>query len=320
MKISVVIPTFRRHRQLKKCLQCLADQDLTPSDYEIIVADDENNPLTALIVCIMQKNNPRHHFVYTAAGFRRGPAAARNCGWRLASAPIVAFTDDDCLPKETWLRTGLDAFAYGVDAIWGKVIVPLPKDPTDYQVNITGLAKGGFVTANCFCKKMILARVGGFDERFFLPWREDTDLYFTLLENGSLMRYVDDAAIVHPANTARFGASIFMQKNNQFEPLLFKKHADLYSSVQSPIINTFYLIGFSIVVELFAVWRGKGPLAVFALLVWGAATLSFILARLKKSSHHLKHIAEMVITSILIPPLALFWRLVGAWRYRILFI
>jgi len=32
------------------------------------------------------------------------------------------------------------------------------------------------------------------------------------------------------------------------------------------------------------------------------------------------HIAEMIVTSILIPPLSVFWRIVGALRYRVAFV
>src|SRR5204863_1447520 len=41
----------------------------------------------------------------------RGPAAARNAGWRTARAPLVAFTDDDCRPSPGWLEAGLRALA-----------------------------------------------------------------------------------------------------------------------------------------------------------------------------------------------------------------
>jgi hypothetical protein len=32
------------------------------------------------------------------------------------------------------------------------------------------------------------------------------------------------------------------------------------------------------------------------------------------------HVLEMAVTSMLIPPLAVFWRLVGALRYRVAFL
>ena len=55
--------------------------------------------------------------------------------------------------------------------------MPLPLQPTDYELNAAGLQRSEFVTANCFYRRAALAAAGGFDERFRAPWREDSDLY-----------------------------------------------------------------------------------------------------------------------------------------------
>ena len=40
MRVSVVVPTYRRAGLLDRCLAALAAQDLDPADYEILIADD----------------------------------------------------------------------------------------------------------------------------------------------------------------------------------------------------------------------------------------------------------------------------------------
>jgi hypothetical protein len=75
----------------------------------------------------------------------RGPAAARNAGWRAGRAPWVAFLDDDVVPVPGWLAAlhadlaGLDA---RVGASQGRVEVPLPEHrrPTDHERGVAGLA------------------------------------------------------------------------------------------------------------------------------------------------------------------------------------
>jgi len=42
--------------------------------------------------------------------------------------------------------------------------------------------------------------------------------------------------------------------------------------------------------------------------------------RLRGTSHAPGHIAEMAVTSALIPPLSVFWRLRGAVKFRVLFL
>ena len=54
------------------------------------------------------------------------------------------------------------------------------------SVTNSASARGEFVTANCFYRRDVLEAVGGFDERFRAPWREDSDLFFTLLERGGV--------------------------------------------------------------------------------------------------------------------------------------
>ncbi len=40
----------------------------------------------------------------------RGPAAARNTGWRVAATPLVAFVDADCVPAPGWLDRAAPPF------------------------------------------------------------------------------------------------------------------------------------------------------------------------------------------------------------------
>src|SRR5262249_55720511 len=132
----------------------------------------------------------------------RGPAAARNAGWRLARGAAIAFTDDDTIPDPAWLRAGLKALE-NADALWGRVRMPLPERPTDYERNEAGLERAIFVTANCFCRRHVLEAVNGFDERFTMAWREDADLFFTLLERGYFVRHAPAALVVHPVRPGR---------------------------------------------------------------------------------------------------------------------
>jgi glycosyltransferase involved in cell wall biosynthesis len=317
IKVSVVIPTYKRQVLLQSCLEQLCRQDLDPSFYEIIVADDENSPKTSMLVRDMQKQCPRHQLIYTPVGPSHGPAAARNCGWRIARGRIIAFTDDDCLPNEKWLSKAIEHFSGDIGALWGQVIVPLPKDPTDYQVNMAGLSKGEFVTANCFCRKGILRKIRGFDERFYKAWREDSDLYFTLLEEGVKIKFVYDVMVYHPARPGRFGISVAMQRNNLFEALLYKKHRTLYRRyVNFPILNLFYAIIACLFVLILSLILGWNEAAEAAFFIWSGLTASFVSKRLRNSSHRLKHVWEMIVTSILIPPVAVFWRIVGYLRFK----
>src|SRR3954468_6509304 len=62
----------------------------------------------------------------------RGPAAARNTGWRSALSPWIAFFDDDVLPPADWLARLADDLDQAEDDVvgsQGRIAVPAPEQP-----------------------------------------------------------------------------------------------------------------------------------------------------------------------------------------------
>ena len=66
----------------------------------------------------------------------------------------------------------------------------------------------------------------------------------------------------------------------------------------------------------FALAHGAPGVAMAAAMLWVGITGALVIKCLRDTSKRLRHVAEMVVTSALIPPLAVFWRIVGAIRYR----
>jgi uncharacterized membrane protein YhaH (DUF805 family) len=60
--------------------------------------------------------------------------------------------------------------------------------------------------------------------------------------------------------------------------------------------------------------------ALLAFLCWAAMTAAFAIKRLRTTSRTLSHVTEMIWTSILIPPLSVYWRLYGAVKFRVAFL
>jgi len=153
ISVSVVIPTYKRDELLYRCLKSLFAQEFNPLAYEIIVVDDAQSQRTRQLVEMESTKRCFPILRYIPVTRLHGPAAARNRGWRAALGNIIAFTDDDCIPTPTWLQAGLAAFTDGVAGVSGKIIVPIPPVPTDYQYNTSRLRDCEFVTANCFYRR-----------------------------------------------------------------------------------------------------------------------------------------------------------------------
>ena len=317
--VSVVVPACGRMDLLDRCLDALMRQQFDPQQVEIIVVDDEPNHNTLHLVAGWRartvERGPR--LVYLPNSGQHGPAAARNLGWRAAQAPIVAFTDDDTVPAVTWLAQGLGAFDEQVDVLCGRIEMPVPRKLTDYQREARRLETAEFVAANCFCRKSILERLDGFDERFTEPCREDSDLYFRLLGIGARIARAPEALVVHPLRPAPWGVSLLQTRKAVFDALLYKKHPELYRARIEPMPRwDHYLAVAALLVTLLA---GSAGVALAAGLAWLALTARLCLMRLRGTAKTASHIAEMIVTSALIPPLAVFWRLAGAIRYRVRF-
>ncbi len=312
-RASVVVPTYRRPDLLDRCLKALATQDLGQA-YEVIVADDAAHEETRRQV----EGWPAVRYVPVRA--THGPAAARNAGWRAARGEIIAFTDDDTVPDPGWLRAGVAALD-SADAAWGRIRVPLPQPPTDYQRNEAGLETAEFATANAFCHREALEAVGGFDERFTAAWREDADLFFTLLEKGYRVVPAPAALVVHPVRPGRWGISLRQQRKSQFNALLYKKHPELYRRrIQPAPPWHYYGSAGALLAALAGAAAGLPVLALAGAGLWLALTARFCAFRLRGTSRAPAHVAEMAVTSALIPLLSVCWRLRGAVRFRVFFL
>lgn len=320
MKISVVIPTYRRPHLLVRCLEALMRQNFNTNEYEIIVVSDGPDPDTNEAMKLwIDTVIPKIRYISTSE--KKGPAASRNAGWMNAEGRLIAFTDDDCLPSPGWLRTAWNAYKGEQLVVFtGKVIVPVSRHPTDYERNIAKLETAEFVTANCICTRQALKCVGGFDERFSMAWREDSDLHFNFISND-IPIYPVQAVVTHPIREAPWGVSIKEQKKGIYNALLYKKYPELYRQRIKPHSSWNYyamLLFFSGVIFLLV--QGHPMMALVPLFCWLTLLISFIEKRLSDTSRSQRHVIEMIITSVLIPFASVFWQLYGSVKFRVWFL
>lgn len=113
--LSVVICSLNGAAGVDRCLHALAAQT-GPAVIEVIVVDDGSADDTSGV-------GRAHGATVIRHATNRGLAAARNSGVQAASAPIVAFLDDDCEPESQWARALLDGYEEGVIGVGG-VILP----------------------------------------------------------------------------------------------------------------------------------------------------------------------------------------------------
>lgn len=319
--VSIIVPTYQRPKLLINCLKALLLQKFDKKDYEIIVVSDGPDDQTRQIARKWERY--RYPSIrYLTLPVKKGPAAARNYGWLNAKGRIIAFTDDDCLPHAYWLHEiAVNCNPSEDVALTGKVIVPISKRPTDYEHNAAHLQTADFITANCACTKSALIKAGGFDEQFSMAWREDSDLEFKLINNNIAIKKIESAVVVHPVRSSSWGASVKEQKKTMYNALLYKKHPTLYRKrirQKTPVL--YYCIIAAFLMMIAGLVSRQHSLILVGSAGWLGLTLYFIFKRLYVTKLSPGHIAEMIVTSFVIPFVSVFWQWYGAVKYRVLFI
>ena len=314
---DIAVPTTGR-ASLERLLAGLdASPGLPPR--ALILVDDRREPdLDALAAAVPDGLSARVELLATNG---RGPAAARNAGWRAARADWVAFLDDDVIPPPDWrerLQSDLRALGPAVAGSQGRVRVPLPRArrPTDWERNVAALEGARWATADMAFRRSALRAVGGFDERFPRAYREDADLALRLRAAGFELA-VGAREVLHPVAPADRWVSVRKQAGNADDALMAALQGRGWRErAEAPPGR--------LALHMATTALGAGALGALALRRrraaavlgggWLGATAQFALARILPGPRTSAEIATMLATSALIPPFASFHRLAGSAR------
>lgn len=225
-KVSVVVATHGRAGLLGRLVTALEKQTLDRQDFEVVVVDDASADDTPDELHRLAASSPLALRVLRQAT-RQGPAAARNAGWRAARAPVVAFTDDDCVPEPDWLRAGLDAVGGQARVAVGYTAPP----PDELALALAPFSRAMevhearyFETCNVFYRRVDLHAVDGFDERFRRPSGEDTHLGLRVLDLGVEPVYAPGAVVRHDVRPGDWAAAVRESWRWRDLPLVLKGH------------------------------------------------------------------------------------------------
>jgi glycosyltransferase involved in cell wall biosynthesis len=189
VQVSVVFATHNRAARLAMLLASLREQTIGTERFEVVVVDDGSADDTD---AVLEAELARGGLALRVLRHERarGPAAARNTGWRASRGAFVAFTDDDCTVSPKWLEAGLAAWAEAQDRFVQGRTDPQPAElhtegPFSRTLRVHSLGPS-FQTCNVFYPRSLLEAAGGFDEETFtVPGGEDADLAWRCLERGA---------------------------------------------------------------------------------------------------------------------------------------
>ncbi|WP_129786386.1 HAD-IIIA family hydrolase [Promicromonospora panici] len=339
LSYSIVVPTVGRP-ELRTLLASLrAASAAGPRPFDVVVVDDRELPAEG-------RNPPLDIGPDPVAGVRvlrtggRGPAAARNAGWRSVRTEWVAFLDDDVVVPERWalaLEQDLAAAGPDVAGAQGQVVVPLPahRPPTDLERNTAGLESAVWATADMAYRRTALAAVHGFDERFPRAYREDADLALRLHEAGWDLE-LGVRSVEHPVRPAGDLASVRAQAGNADDALMRALHGRGWRALAGAGRSRLPWHVATVTAAVAWLWAGslrlkrarsrnghahnQGATAALAGSVWAGLTAAFAVQRLVPGprpgdADFGPELRRMVLTSVLIPFAAVAHRARGMWRW-----
>jgi glycosyltransferase involved in cell wall biosynthesis len=321
--IAIVIPTVGRP-SLAALLQSLA-ASAGPAPAQLIVVDDRAQPNGPLCTGAVPAHLASRLRIVHSGG--RGPAAARNAGWRAASSSRrvawVAFLDDDVMVGPNWLADlATDIGKTGADTagISGVVRVPLPPDrrPTDWERGTAGLADAQWITADMAYRRDVLSELGGFDERFRRAYREDSDIALRVVAAGYQIAQ-GRRMVEHPVRPAPWHASIGQQRGNADDVLMRRLHGAGWGrrAGSPPGRRLRHVVITGAAMTALGGFLLRRPVAASAAgALWAAGTAEFAWTRISPGPRTADEIARMLATSVAIPPVAVGHWLAGLVRHR----
>lgn len=236
LQVSIIIATFKRPDLLRRCLDRLAPgkQTVNSGNYEVIVADDD--PQRSAIP-VLQDEYP---WVTPTYGPSKGPAAARNTAAAFAKAPLLIFTDDDCIPESTWVEGYLEAYEPGRVIVGKTTCKDGFNSPFEHApVNDKGQQRFG---CNLGLSREIFHNMGGFDEGYLKYGFEDYDFFRRCDQIGLKSVFSHKAAIDHPARQGPKAKQRIFIKINEYRYHL-KFGLDISLSQQLRLSLAFFKTG-----------------------------------------------------------------------------
>jgi glycosyltransferase involved in cell wall biosynthesis len=233
--ISVVVATHDRAERLAALLQSLRAQTLAPDSFEVVVVDDASSDHTPAILDRERRRDGLRLRVVRRARCG-GQAAARNDGWREALAPLVAFTDDDCVVAVDWLERGLAACGANPAAIVQGRVDPIPTESASQSPSTRThrIHQSGpyFQTCNIFYPRSLLTKLDGFDrDAFPSHGGEDTDLAWRAISTGTPTAFADDARAYHAVNRIGLLGRLRFAGHWSESMVVYKRHPELRRAV-----------------------------------------------------------------------------------------
>lgn len=226
--IAVVVATRDRPVRLRWLLNALQEQTLPPADFEVVIANDGRSPSTRRVLEQHPLRGTHRLMAVAAPPGQVHPGAMRNLAWRRSSAPIIAFTDDDCRPASDWVERALSASRAHPGAIVQGTTLPDPDEaivgeaaPWVRTLDVSPPSPWT-ETCNIAYPRQLLEQLGGFDDQMRVG--EDTDLGMRALAAGARLMAEPRMLCYHAVEEQSLAQAVLRSARWRDLALLARRH------------------------------------------------------------------------------------------------
>lgn len=214
--VSVIIPTYNRCKGIVNTVESCFKQSYPKNSYEIIVADNNSEDDTRVVIERLQKDSPVP-LKYICEP-RQGAHHARNNAARQSVGELLYFTDDDMIADSEVLMSMVKVFeiGYNISVVGGRVLPKWEFDPPEWLLKyfsdgtlslidkpeklIVADYDFGIYSCHQMIRKDVMFECGGFNPDIAknkLLGNGETGLNIKMLNAGYSFGYTSDAVSYH---------------------------------------------------------------------------------------------------------------------------
>jgi len=217
--LSIVIPTFNSSNLLIRCLAALEKQSASKLEFEVVVVNDGSTDKTIDSLSQFKENTDLN--LKWISILNSGPGNARNAGVKISSGSWIGFLDADVIPHRNWVENSIKLIREKpyAGAFEGRTEVPQREIATPFTHQTENLDGGRYPTCNFLVRRSL----ANFYPAYKIPFREDTDLAFSILESGFKIIFSPELIVEHPPLSSNYSRPISLARRYYFDGLLARR-------------------------------------------------------------------------------------------------
>lgn len=199
-------------------------QSAPKTEFEVTVANDGSTDET-LEMLSRFKAQTELNLQWTSIP-NSGPGNARNAGVAKSAGSWIGFIDADVIPDFDWVKNAIQLIQQKPDAgaFEGRTEVTQRNLATPFTHQTENTDGGRYPT----CNFLVRRNLANFHPAYLIPFREDTDLAFSILASGYSIIFAQELIVEHPPLSSSYSRPLDLARRYYYDGLLARRFPSRY--------------------------------------------------------------------------------------------